>query len=305
MEGWRKKEVIGLLVSAESLPPSAFDGPGRTHLRLSSRYAVDKRKHRELAFHEKRWLRAVAVGVTLRRAVLAGRSAARLLDMWVVATSDEPVELCAASGKVPSKRGWPSGCVYLPVRSRTGTVRSNGLIRVVDELTTAFEIALRHGFREGLVATDWVLAHHTDRETVEAELQKLGKARNIGVLRKVVRYAVANSRSPYESYARALLIESLHDDWLVNHPVGQFEVDLLHGRLIIEVDGDYKYDGITFGRTDVMIRAEREREKILQGMGYVVCRVSPWRLLRDEAGFLTEVRRLLAVARQMDDREEQ
>ena len=170
----------------------------------------------------------------------------------------------------------------------------------MDELTNAFEIALRHGFREGLVAMDWILRHHTDRATVEAEILKLGKARNIGVLRKVMRYAVANSRSPFESYARAVLIDAGLDNFLVNQPIGNFEVDLLNGRLIIEVDGDYKYDGVTFGRTDQIIRAERAREKVLQGMGYVVCRVSPRQLLEAEEVFLAEVRSLMAVARRMD-----
>ena len=56
---------------------------------------------------------------------------------------------------------------------------------------------------------DWVLKHHTDRATVEAEVDKLGRVKGIGVLRKVLRYAVDNSRSPFESYARAVLILSL------------------------------------------------------------------------------------------------
>ena len=301
MEGWRKEEVIAMLVSARTLPAEAFRvGPLGTHERLSTQYAVEKRQFRTLAYYEQRWLRACAVAASMPRAALVGRSAARLLGMWVVATSVEPVELCAVTGKPPSKRGWPSGCVYLQPRKRTGFVRSDGRIRVMDELTNAFEIALRHGFREGLVAMDWILRHHTDRATVEAEILKLGKARNIGVLRKVMRYAVANSRSPFESYARAVLIDAGLDNFLVNQPIGNFEVDLLNGRLIIEVDGDYKYDGVTFGRTDQIIRAERAREKVLQGMGYVVCRVSPRQLLEAEEVFIAEVRSLMAVARRMD-----
>ena len=49
---------------------------------------------------------------------------------------------------------------------------------------------------------------------------------------------------------------------------------LINGWLIVEIDGDVKYDGETYGRTDDVIRAERSREKALQNTGRVVVRVS-------------------------------
>ena len=46
------------------------------------------------------------------------------------------------------------------------------------------------------------------------------------------------------------------------------------GDVILEVDGDVKYDGVTYGKTDDIIREERRREKELQNQGKVVVRVT-------------------------------
>lgn len=264
---------------------------------LSPGLAMDYTQYKNLQFHEKRWIKAIAVGQGMRKAVLAGRSAARALGMWVVATdANEPVELLLPAGKPPSKSQWPPGIVYLEPRNRPAGVRELDTVRATDELTTAFEIALRHGFREGLVAMDWVLQYHTSLTTIEEEAAKLGRVRGIDTLRKVIKYAVSNSRSPYESYARAILIERVPGDWIVNEQFAGFEVDLRCGWFIVEIDGDFKYDGVTFKPTDDAIRQERQREKRLLKAGAVLLRVSPRQLLFNEDEFVADAQRLMEVA---------
>jgi len=254
-----------------------------------------------LAFYERRWIQAIAAGKAARKAALAGRSAARALDMWVVTTEvNEPVELLLPNGKAPPKKQQPANTVYHRARKRPATIRRFDTLRATDELTTAFEIALRHGFREGLVAMDWILKFYADRDTVEAEMEKLGRVRGIGTLRKVVKFAVNNSRSPFESYGRAILIERVAEDWIVNGMFAGYEVDLRRGMFVTEIDGDYKYDGVTFKPTDETLRKERRREKDLLKVGAKLLRPSPSDLLFREGEFVADVRRLLALAEKVE-----
>lgn len=291
MDVGRQQEILGKVIPRE----------GKTHsnvVMLSSRHAMHRTDFHALEFYEKRWVQAVAGGQAARKAALAGRSAARVLGMWVVTTDrHEPVELLLPNGRTPPKGQWPANTVYHRARNREATIRHFDTLRATDEVTTAFEIALRHGFREGLVAMDWLLKHHTDRKTVVEEMAKLGRVKGIAVLRKVITYAVDNSRSPFESYARAILIEHVADDWIVNGIFAGYEVDLRHGWLIIEIDGDYKYDGVTFRKTDETLRRERRREKHLLKTGVVVLRSSPSDLLFREQEFIDDARTFLAQPR--------
>lgn len=268
---------------------------------LSSKHCMSQADFAQLAFFEKRWIQAIAVGKAARKAALAGRSAARALDMWVVTTDvNEPVELLLPNGKAPPKKQQPTNTVYHRARRRPATIRHFDTLRTTDELTTAFEIALRHGFREGLVAMDWILRYYADRATVEAEMEKLGRVRGIGTLRKVVKFAVNNSRSPFESYGRAILIERVAEDWIVNGMFAGYEVDLRRGMFVTEIDGDYKYDGVTFKPTDETLRKERRREKDLLKVGAKLLRPSPSDLLFREGEFVADVRRLLALAEKVE-----
>ena len=234
------------------------------------------------------------------RAVLSGRSAARILGIWVIATTPEPVELVAQRGKAPSRKQWPPGVVYRDRSPGHTPPQTFDRLRTTDALTTVFEIALRHGFAEGLVAMDWLLREGMPRYRIEEAAARLGRVRNIATLRQVIAHAVDNSLSPYESYARALLLQAGISGWQVNAritiPPHLYVADLLRGRLIVEIDGAQKYDGATFAPTDMAIREEREREKHLQNAGYVVVRVSPEQLLDDAHGFLTTVTRMLDLA---------
>lgn len=318
MESSRQEYLVRGLIHRGQRPAGAvttegFTAAGRAHCPcsqtatvataelepISSKFAYDKQAYAALSLHEQRWITAVAVGKSMRKAALAGRAAARVHGMWVIGPpSDEAelVEVMAVGGKVPSKSQWPKGCIYIGQRARTATIVEFTTLRATDPLSTAFEIALRHGFREGLVAMDWILANHAPRNVVEAEVQRLGAATGIATLRRVVRYAVDNSMSPYESYARAMLIDAGLTGWEVNAEVAGYFIDLRRGWFGLEIDGRTKYDGETYRPVEETILRERAREKQLQNCGMVIGRVTPTQLMTDEAGFLTMVRQLTAIA---------
>ena len=115
-----------------------------------------------------------------------------------------------------------------------------------------------------------------------------------------MKFAVHNSRSPFESYGRAILIERVAEHWIVNGMFAGYEVDLRRGMFVTEIDGDYKYDGVTFKPTDETLRKERRREKNLLKAGVKLLRPSPVDLLFREDEFVTDVRRLLALAEMVE-----
>lgn len=298
MDSGRKQELANKLMDRKREQDwFAYRRRPAEYRKVSTRFFISVTEWKQLRYHEKRWLAAYAVGCTVPKAVLSGRSAARLLGIWVIATTSEPVELVAQRGKAPSRKQWPLGVVYRDRSPGNTAPRSFDRLRTTDPLTTVFEIALRHGFAEGLVAMDWLLREGVPRHRVEEAAARLGPVRGISTLRHVIAHAVDNSLSPYESYARALLLQAGIGDWQVNAriavPPNLYMADLLRGRLIVEIDGAQKYDGTTFAPTDAAIREEREREKHLQNAGYVVVRVSPEQLLADAHAFLTAVTRML------------
>jgi len=266
---------------------------------VSALRAISAEVHRGLTSYEKRWLRAAAVAHSHPKAVLTGRAAARLTNMWVVATSEETVELMLPSGGVPQRSRWAEGVSYhrgTLAPHEIGYIEAYGGFAVTTPIRTAVDIAIRHGFAEGLVAFDWLLASRTTtRDELEATVDAMRGKKGVAVVRKALAHAVANSQSPYESYARALLIcAGLAPS--TQAPIGPYLVDLLIGRVVIEVDGEVKYDDTTYRPLAETLRREREREVQIQNSGYVVRRVKPADLLRDPDGFVAGVITALAAA---------
>ena len=265
---------------------------------VSASRAMCAEMYATLSSHERRWLRAAAVAQSHPKAVVTGRAAARLTNMWVVATSEETVELMLPSGGVPQRSRWSEGVSYhrgALAPHEIGYIEAYGGFAVTMPIRTAIDIATRHGFAEGLVAFDWLLASRkVTRGELEATVDAMRGKKGVAVVRKALAHAVANSQSPYESYARALLIcAGLAPS--TQAPIGPYLVDLLIGRVVIEVDGEVKYDDATYRPLAETLRREREREVQIQNSGYVVRRVKPADLLRDPDGFVAGVMAALSA----------
>lgn len=257
-------------------------------VQLSPRRAVTVRDYLALEEHHRWTLKVLAIGQSLNRAVLIGCAAARLHGMWTVGGSIETrVPVALTSGKRPPRTQWPAGCEY---RSRTLDPSSLAIrmgLRVTNPIDTWLEIAREQGFKAALVAADWLLKNGYSKDALTERLEAVGRFIGVKDARRSLTHAVANSGSPWESYARGLLIEAGFRDIVTQAPMcGQYEVDLLvNGCVVAEIDGDVKY---STNAADVIL-AERKREKRIRNTGVGLVRVSPSELWRSPGRFVQEV----------------
>ncbi len=140
---------------------------------------------------------------------------------------------------------------------------------------------------------DSYLARGGHASSLELETRRAVRSRGIAHARQALRWAHSAVESPYESFFRAYLIESLpHLRWEAQSQIGHYRADfLIEGRLIVEIDGAIKYQE----RPAEAIRAERQREKWLLQQGYTVVRFSPQELNQNPQRCLDAVLRLLGM----------
>ncbi|WP_165164237.1 hypothetical protein [Corynebacterium qintianiae] len=264
---------------------------GSSFVQLSAYHYYPAPAFAALRWYEQRRLRALAAGKCAHRAVLAGRSAARLLGMWTMNFGDfEPVELILPSGNVPGRSRTPTGVRYRrSVLHPDEVVRLHG-VRCTSLIRTCFDIAARHGFREGLVAADWLLSHGgVTRAELEGEFAVTGRFKGKGTVRKVLKYATGLSESAFESWFRALLIE-LGWPFEFQPSVAWYRPDfLIHGFVAVEIDGNSKYEGMT----EEQLLREKRRQDTLTNMGLVFARFAPMEIIRDEERVLRTIQLLV------------
>lgn len=263
-------------------------GRDTNYVRLTSHVVMEYATYAALKFYEKRFVDAVAVGRNAYSAVLAGRSAARVLGMWVVSLTPEKVELALPSGEVPPTYRRSSEVVCR--RRRVAEhVEAHG-VRATGPVRTFIDIARDHGFVEGLIAADWLLANGYRREELYRRLRQMGRIRNRNVVRRCIECATGLSESPYESLARALFIDDGIGGIEVQARVDGYRIDLLiRGWLAVEIDGDVKYRDAP----ESTIVDENNRQKQLGNRGIVFMRYRPQDLRSNYLRVLREVRERL------------
>ena len=241
--------------------------------------AVPTATWRQWVRHKQQFAKVVAAGWSTHRAVLIGKSAARLWGMWVISTAGEEVELAVPSGSVPPRRLTPKGYRYRRVKSLQESMVSIAGVRATNPARTCLEIARLHGFSDGLVATDSALGQHdVTTYDLREELAKMQRTKGQAAMRKVIEHAYGGSESPYESYLRALIIERFPQVKIEPQKplLGKYRADLcLDCWLVLEVDGDAKYDG-TYGEAPAhVVKQQIKRQRALENRGYVVLRFGP------------------------------
>ena len=99
-------------------------------------------------------------------------------------------------------------------------------------------------------------------------------------MRKAIEHAYGGSESPYESYLRALIIERFPQAKIEPQKplLGKYRADLcLDGWLVLEVDGDAKYDG-TYGEAPShVVKQQIKRQRALENRGTWCCAMVPAR----------------------------
>lgn len=279
------------------------------HIRLTKKVSIEAERFAALEAWDKATARAAAVGLSVRTAVVSGRAAARLQGIEILGV-DPTVELQHLDGKKPAARScWPAGVIYRSCYLSADQVVEEHGVKVTRILRTVADIARFHGVLEGLVALDSVRRKWPRLSSAQLESGLLGKFpyRGSRQVREVLCLSIPNSGSVPESMARLLLIQAdltqvrtiKAQARIYYGPYRQhYDVDLLvNGWLIIEVDGEIKYDGETYGPVDEVIRDERIRETDLQNQDYVVLRVRYPQLLPRADGtceFLELVAAMLA-----------
>lgn len=157
-------------------------------------------------------------------------------------------------------------------------------LRVTRINRTLRDICVFEGLTAGVVALDSARHNWPD---VPIEQWRDGmlegpRFKGSAVVREALELSIPNSGSASETRARLLLLgltgiaSMVAQAPFIDEETGEtYYVDfLINGWLILEVDGDVKYDGVTYGKTDEVIRKERRREKSLQNMGKVVMRIT-------------------------------
>lgn len=244
----------------------------------------------QLKRYERQWLLVYSAALTSRGATIVGRSAARMHGMWVVALTDEKVELSLRSRSYSPARQASGRYQFRYSRLRddeTVTPATCHPCPVTTPIRTFFDIARYHGFAEGLIAADWLLASGVHRGEIDRALEGLGRLKGIAVVRACLKHATHQSQSPFESLARALLILAGIDDIQVQVRIRGYYADIvIDGWLIIEIDGAVKYQG---PNAEAVRQAEFNRQKDIANQGYEFLRYAPEFLLKHPERFVAEV----------------
>lgn len=268
-------------------------------VKLSATKFIAAAHWRGLKRYEQEFLRCYAMAAAAHRAILVGRSAARLHGIWVIPSRRETVELAQRSGNPPSKSQWPDGITYHRMSIPDSDISqwrasdpagAPGTLRVTNEERTVVDIARLHGVRDGVVAMDSLFLGQPPINRIETRkrlisvLKRLTGKRGIGDARLAFELSSEHSESAYETLFRVILqsngIDVQEQMW-----IGKFRVDLLWGQLIIEIDGAAKYEDLPH---DKVIK-QLARENWLREQGYEVIRLFPAEILRDEEKCLRRV----------------
>lgn len=239
-------------------------------LKIHGAMAIEVHEWSKLKFWQQAAVRTVAGARQLRTGVVILRSAA-LLHGLPVLRYPERLDAAVIGMNRPSANQGMTHYRRLQVPPRA-VVEVQGL-RVTSMARTALDIARIYGFVEGLVAVDAALRNGAQRKDMEFELATMIKQKGRPVAERCLRFAIDNSESPYESVARAFLIDAGYENLKPQYRVGNYRADLcIDDRIIVEIDGASKYAEIDD------FRKERDREKELLNAGYVVLRFAPAQL---------------------------
>jgi hypothetical protein len=236
-------------------------------------------------------LRSVGFGLCITDdAHLTGPAAALLLGLPVLT---EPTGLPAAVRPGDPHIGHdrsPYGRVrhgHLPLKHRT--IRSR--VRSVDAAYCAIDIARHLGPLDGLVVTDAALHRGAKQAALIEIISRMQAYPGIATALWVAQHADPRCESPLESLGRHAFISAgltapLSNVWVWTGRQW-FRVDHLlpDSGIVLEADGAIKYNNRP--DADIIVTSEKERERLLRGLGFGVVRYTwgdaigrPWTILQ-------------------------
>ena len=272
-------------------------------LRIAPWVATPRDYFEQLPTYERQRLKVIAAGKSVHKAIMIGKSAARLWGLWVLPPFDEKIEMARQSKSLPVKTKIPADYDYRKTHLPDNMISKQLGTRCTTVARACIDIARHHSFEEGLVAMDSALAKElTTKEELRRTLIAMGRVHGAPQARKAIEHAIAHSESPFESYFRGIAIaEKLGEKVVAQYFIPpNFRADTcIDDAVVIEIDGAVKYDGSSFGKSaEQTIVEERRREKLIQNRGFIVLRYSPRELLTERARVVREVRQALEAAQQ-------
>ena len=257
-------------------------------LQLAPRMAVDRDAYLALSACERKRLECIAVARSSYSAVLISKSAARLHDLWLLPTDSakEPVELALPGRSLPRHNRNTPGRHYR--KTTVGTPLSIDGARVVTMERAVVDVARYHGFHPGLIAADSALRMGTTKQALRDALASLGRVHGAAVVRRVIDAASSLPRSPYESSARALILDAGIAAVPRTHVAPGIEAELLvGGKIIIEV----AHRGV--------FQRRAQRTEYLRALGFRVLQFTPEQLLAEPESLLKALRMVLRAKAQV------
>lgn len=275
-------ELINLRYAGSTSPyyPALYTGELK---RVAPWIAVKTTRWESWPWHKQQLALTLGAGLSAHRASLVAKSAARIRGIWVIPRRNEIIELASPSGSIPPQTQWPRK-YYRMARIEETTVERAG-VRVTNPARTCLDIARLHGFAEGLVAVDSALrAGLVSVEDLKETRAAMARMKGPIPMKMAVEHAYAGSESPYESLLRALIIEripaaTVYPQFRV---LGKYRADLcIDGWLIIEVDGDTKYDGTYGTAPETVVKEQMRRQREIENQQFTVLRFGPKELVND------------------------
>ncbi|WJY65261.1 hypothetical protein CAQUA_02710 [Corynebacterium aquatimens] len=237
------------------------------------------------------------------RAVVTGPAAAVLMGLPILGKLDV-VDLRYLSCSNVGRASQDVRVQYHSGKFDESDIRVHNGVLCLNVIRVLYDIFRFHGRLEALVPLEWMRFHQgLSEEQLLSWAKQLPRSNGICGFRDLISYSVATSQSPLETVGRDALVQA--DLPELRTMVGQFQIDwydrfhehqwvkvdlLINGWLVAEFDGGIKYSG-AYGAMEHIIRLEREREKVIQNMGYMVVRatwaqVMSGEFVRDVASYL-------------------
>lgn len=248
----------------------------------------DERERAQLAAYCRRTLPASADGLTFSHT-----SAARLhrLYLW---RADQRIHVT-----IPYQAA--RGSHAADVKAHAGLLLPGDRIEMEGLPVTSFDrtvldCALMLNYQQGLILLDHALRRGCNRHWLESACAERSGVRGVATFRRALAFADPLSESPGESLSRDIIARLRFPAPVLQHavhtPRGTYRFDFAWPELraALEFDGKTKY--FDYRPTAQVIFEERQREKLLNELGWRILRID-WKDLFDERSLKLRLLRLL------------
>lgn len=261
-----------------------------SYIFLSATIAMPAKNYHTLVPWEKFEARVLAAGISTRKSVLSGLAAAVALDIpYLVPRSKHTrralypttIELTLPGTTSPSsKKCWSPHYRYLYGNLPAEHITESNNLRTTTIERTFVDILKLYGPREALAFIEAAMEkYRIHKQVMMQRVKSLGAIKGIKWALALLSHAHNKIQSVYETLGRYCLeqanlpeIVSIIPQATLREGGETYYPDLLINRfLIVEIDGDIKYEENTIG----VLLQERRRERELQRRGYTIIRFSP------------------------------